>query len=167
MNIKFESNSNTGPIGAEEAAAIAAAPAPREGVPTLPSQLTDDATRLAVARKLLASEKNRVAVRGFEVARLTPNGDWEQVMKGKLPGMAATAKWLNERHPNSLYQVRVIVSAEIPDRPEADDGLTSLAEKMGVETVDGPPPSEQSTPNEPNDVEAPSVQWDLSDTPVE
>lgn len=140
--------------------AINSAPEPDPNKPTLPSQIKDEATRLAVARKLLASEKQRVSIRGFEVARLNPNGEWESVMKGKLPYMAATAAWLNDRHPNTLYQARVLVSAEIPDRPDAvKDAVTSLAEKMGVEQVDGPP-SEQSTPTE----DAPA--WDLADARV-
>lgn len=154
---------------------MANGPAPDLDKPTLPSQIEDESIRLAVARKLLASEKNRVAVRGFEVARLNPNGDWESVMRGKLPYMVSTAMWLNERHPNTLYQARVIVSVEIPDRPVdmPKDALTELAQKMGVEETDEAPPispitaedfdlqasSEfpESTPEATE--EAPSVPW--------
>jgi hypothetical protein len=102
-------------------------------VPTLPSEITDPDKQLAVAKKLLAAEKNRVAVRGYEVARLVPSGDWEQTFKYRpthfgLQQAAGDAKWLNERYPNELYQARVLVSAELPERPTSTPETNQGAE---------------------------------------
>lgn len=95
----------------------------KDDLTTLPSSLEDPVEKLKAVEKLLKGEANRVEVRGYELARLHPSGRWEQVIKYRdgehgLGQAAKDASWLNARHPNTLYQARVLVSAEIPDRPE-------------------------------------------------
>jgi len=65
---------------------------------------------------------NEYEVRGFETARLMPDGSWQKVI-GYPDTPAGQAKclgdvaWLNGRH-NATYQARIIVSCEMPKQKE-------------------------------------------------